>query len=220
MSPKKAVSDELLARLHGKGSMSEVLRIERQRLMEQAADDMRMQLGTSASAASAAALAPIPVTAAAGHPDARPAPAPDTVREGLSRFSRFVGEDLSEFSDTMVHTEQTISTAAEWPKDPYYADVHNTLPFSLQRQLLSAICSLTLGYESFSCRITLELLSTASGIRNSKTLRKWLADLQKRHYIRYIPIHGDLRGSIIEITPPEEVRGAIERTWRNHRRKA
>ncbi len=217
MSPKKAVSEALFARLHGKGSMSEVLRIERQRLMEQAADDMRVQLGSSASAA--VALAPSPLPAAAGHPDAQQPPAPDTVREGLSRFSRFVGEDLSEFSDTMVHTEQTVSAATEWPKDPYYADVHNTLPFSLQRQLLSTICSLTLGYESFSCRITLELLSKASGIRNSKTLRKWLADLQKRHSIRYIPIHGDLRGSIIEITPPEEVRGAIERTWRNHRRK-
>ena len=44
MSPKKAISDVLLTRLHGKSSMSEVLRIERQRLMEQAAEEMRVQL--------------------------------------------------------------------------------------------------------------------------------------------------------------------------------
>ena len=85
--------------------------------------------------------------------------------------------------------------------------------------MLLAVCRLTVGCESFSCRVTLDVLSTASNIRNGKTLRKWLADLQKRHYIRYIPIHGDLRGSVVELTPPEEIRGSIERNWRNSRRK-
>ena len=50
-------------------------------------------------------------------------------------------------------------------------------------------------------------------------MRKWLADLQKKRHIRYVPVHGDLRGSIIELTPPEEVRNSIERTWRTNRMK-
>ena len=45
MPQKKTLSEGLIAQLHGKGSMSEVLRIERQRLMEQAAEEMRVQLG-------------------------------------------------------------------------------------------------------------------------------------------------------------------------------
>lgn len=231
MSPKKAVPDALLASLHGKGSMSEVLRIERQRLMEQAAEDMRAQFGPAAAPAAAPVSAPAPappapavtaVTAVTSiHPEAPPTHKPSEIaREGLSKFSRFVGDDLSEFGGIMVHTEQTVAAAPEWPKDSYYVDVHNTLPFSSQRQLLNSICRLTLGYESFSCRITLDLLSTASGIRNPKTLRKWLADLQKKRCIRYVPIHGDLRGSVIEVTPPEEIRGSIERSWRSTRRKA
>ena len=225
MSPKKAVSDALLASLHGKGSMSEVLRIERQRLMEQAAEDMRAQLGPAAAPATAPIPAPAPAPPAPAvtsiHPEAPPThKLSESVREGLSRFSRFVGDDLSDFGGIMVHTEQTVAAAPEWPKDSYYVDVHNTLPFSSQRQLLNSICRLTLGYESFSCRITLDLLSTASGIRNPKTLRKWLADLQKKRYLRYVPIHGDLRGSVIEVTPPEEIRGSIERSWRSTRRKA
>jgi hypothetical protein len=141
------------------------------------------------------------------------------VQEGVSKFSRFVGEDLSEFAGIVVHTGQTVMAAQEWPIDSYYQELSNTLPFFSERQLLLAICRLTVGCESFSCRVTLEVLSTASGIRNGKTLRKWLADLQRRRYIRYIPVHGDLRGSVIEITPPEEIRGSIERNWRNSRRK-
>ena len=46
----------LIAQLHGKGSMSEVLRIERQRLMEQAAEEMRVQLGGTSSGAAVAAM--------------------------------------------------------------------------------------------------------------------------------------------------------------------
>ena len=218
-SQKKILSEGLIAQLHGKGSMSEVLRIERQRLMEQAAEEMRAQLGgvtSTKSAAAATAVLDVQV------PDTYlPSKLPVVRRsqEGLSKLSRFVGEDLSEFDGIITHTEQTILAAPEWPTDSYYVDVHNTLPFSSQRDLLSAICRLTVGWGSFSCRITLGLLSVASGIRNAKTLRKWLSDLQKKRHIRYVPIHGDLRGSVIELTPPEEVRTAIERGWRTGRMK-
>jgi hypothetical protein len=98
-------------------------------------------------------------------------------------------------------------------------DVNNSLPFSSQRDLLGAICCLTVGWGTFSCRITLSLMSASSGIRNAKTLRKWLADLQRKRHIRYVPVHGDLRGSIVELTPPEEVRSSIERGWRTNRMK-
>src|SRR5579863_2190882 len=215
MSPKKNASDALLNRLHGKSSMSEVLLIERQRLMEQAAEEMRVQLAPPA-------LVPQPTPFEPKHIDTyQPSKQPERmVQEGVSRYSRFVGEDLSEFAGIVVHTADTVMTAQDWPIDSYYRELSNTLPFSSERQLLLAICRLTVGSESFSCRITLDVLSAASGIRNGKTLRKWLADLQKRRYIRYIPVHGDLRGSVIEITPPEEIRGSIERNWRNSRRKA
>ena len=56
-----------MAQLHGKGSMSEVLRIERQRLMEQAAEEMRVQLGGAAVPLGPAA-APKAVAAAAEAP--------------------------------------------------------------------------------------------------------------------------------------------------------
>ncbi len=215
MSPKKSISDTLLPRLHGKGSMSEVLMIERQRLMEQAAEEMRVQMAPQA-------LAPQPVPFEPKHIDTyQPSKQPErVVQEGVSRFSRFVGEDLSEFAGIVVHTEETVMAARDWPVETYYTELSNTLPFSSERQLLLAIYRLTIGCESFSCRVTLDVLSTASGIRNGKTLRKWLADLQKRRAIRYVPVHGDLRGSVVEITPPEEIRGSIERNWRNSRRKA
>jgi hypothetical protein len=216
---KKLLPEGLMAQLHGKGSMSEVLRIERQRLMEQAAEEMRVQLG-----------APSVKTAAAAAVTVLEAPTPDTYQpsklpvvrrsqEGLCKQSRFVGEDLSEFDGIITHSEQSIATPPEWPIDSYYVDVYNTLPFSSQRDLLGAICRLTVGCGSFGCRITLGMLSAASGIRNAKTLRKWLSDLQKKRHIRYVPIHGDLRGSVIELTPPEEVRNSIERNWRNSRLK-
>ena len=216
----------LIAQLHGKGSMSEVLRIERQRLMEQAAEEMRVQLGGGIplgpaavpKAAAATALEIVPQLDTY-QPSKLPIPVVRRSQEGLSKLSRFVGEDLSEFDGIITHSEQTISAAPEWPTDPYYVDVNNTLPFSSQRDLLGAICRLTVGWGTFSCRITLSLLSSASGIRNAKTLRKWLADLQRKRHIRYVPVHGDLRGSIIELTPPEEVRSSIERSWRTNRMK-
>ena len=204
--------------------MSEVLRIERQRLMEQAAEEMRAQLGAAAApvtipkAAAAAAAEPPPVIDTY-QPSKLPVPAPRRSQEGLSKLSRFVGDDLSEFDGIITHSEQTILAVPEWPTDSYYVDVNNTLPFSSQRDLLGAICRLTVGWGTFSCRITLSLLSGSSGIRNAKTLRKWLADLQRRRHIHYVPVHGDLRGSIIELTPPEEVRSSIERGWRTNRMK-
>jgi hypothetical protein len=231
ISTKKPLSDSLLAQLHGKGSMSEVLRIERERLKEQAAEEMRLQLGSATvvaipKAAAAVAIAELPPRdtyqpSKLPTPAAMPAPLPVPRRsqEGLAKTSRFVGDDLSEFDGLITHSEQTILAAPEWSTDPYYRDVHDTLPFSSQRDLLGAICRLTVGWGTFSCRITLGLLSSASGIRNAKTLRKWLADLQRRRHIHYVPVHGDLRGSIIELTPPEEVRSAIERTWRTNRIK-
>lgn len=246
MSQKKLLSEGLIAQLHGKGSMSEVLRIERQRLMEQAAEEMRAQFVVSSSPppVSAAAIAPVvqPVSAPVMQPVSAPvsvqpisAPAVQQLdtyqpsklpaspvrrpQEGLSKLSRFVGEDLSEFAGVITHSEQTIAAAPDWVRDPYYVDVSNSLPFSSQRDLLTAVCRLTLGWGSFSCRITLGMLASSSGIRNAKTLRKWLADLQKKRHIRYVPVHGDLRGSIIELTPPEEVRNSIERGWRTNRMK-
>jgi len=222
MPQKKPLPEGLMAQLHGKGSMSEVLRIERQRLMEQAAEEMRVQLGGAPVAAPravavAAAEAPLPIDTY--QPSKLPMPAARRSQEGLSKLSRFVGEDLSEFDGIITHSEQTVLAVPEWPTDPYYVDVNNSLPFSSQRDLLGSICRLTVGWGTFSCRITLGLLSVASGIRNPKTLRKWLADLQRKRHIHYVPVHGDLRGSIIELTPPEEVRNSIERSWRTNRMK-
>jgi hypothetical protein len=212
--------------------MSEVLRIERQRLMEQAAEEMRVQLGAAGSPLGASVVQIPKVAAVAAEvtgvsqtpvdtyqPSKLPMPSARRSQEGLSKLSRFVGDDLSEFDGIITHSEQTILAAPEWPTDPYYVDVYNALPFSSQRDLLGAICRLTVGWGTFSCRITLSLLSSASGIRNAKTLRKWLADLQRRRHIHYVPVHGDLRGSIIELTPPEEVRSSIERSWRTNRMK-
>jgi hypothetical protein len=221
MSQKKTLPEGLIAQLHGKGSMSEVLRIERQRLMEQAAEEMRLQLGGGAAPAKMALAAVLEVVPPLDtyQPSKLPIPVVRRSQEGLSKLSRFVGEDLSEFDGIITHSEQTISAAPEWPTDPYYVDVNNTLPFSSQRDLLAAICRLTVGWGTFSCRITLSLISSASGIRNAKTMRKWLADLQRKRHIRYVPVHGDLRGSVIELTPPEEVRNSIERSWRTNRMK-
>jgi hypothetical protein len=189
--------------------------------MEQAAEEMRVQLG------GAPTVMPIPKAAAAEaaqpidtyQPAKVPIPVPRRSQEGLSKLSRFVGDDLSEFDGIITHSEQTVQAVPEWPTDPYYVDVNDTLPFSSQRDLLGSICRLSVGWGTFSCRITLGLLAYSSGIRNAKTLRKWLADLQRRKHIRYVPVHGDLRGSIIELTPPEEVRSSIERGWRTNRMK-
>src|SRR5215469_5032525 len=49
MPKNKRLPDELLAKLHGKGTMSEILDIERARLLKQSEQDMRRQLGRSES---------------------------------------------------------------------------------------------------------------------------------------------------------------------------
>src|SRR5208282_1031626 len=98
-SQKKILSEGLIAQLHGKGSMSEVLRIERQRLMEQAAEEMRVQLGgpplpMPKAAAAATALEVVPHQDTY-QPSKLPIQAVRRSQEGLSKLSRFVGEDLS-----------------------------------------------------------------------------------------------------------------------------
>src|SRR5215472_10499439 len=45
MPKNKRLPDELLAKLHGKGTMSEILDIERARLLKQSEQDMQRQLG-------------------------------------------------------------------------------------------------------------------------------------------------------------------------------
>jgi len=132
-----------------------------------------------------------------------------------------VGDDLSEFGTIFRHTPLTASQAPPHylPKtcQDYYAQiVDSSLPFTAQRNLLSSIRRLTLGWGTLSCQITLELLSSSSGIRNLKTVRKWLGDLHDKKHIRYTPVHGDLRGSIITLTPPQGLLTAIEQ-WRRER---
>src|SRR5207248_4401773 len=108
MTQKKLLPEGLIAQLHGKGSMSEVLRIERQRLMEQAAEEMRVQLGGVSSTKGAAAAA-VAAALEVQVPDTyQPSKLPVVVRrsqEGLSKLSRFVGEDLSEFDGIITHSE-------------------------------------------------------------------------------------------------------------------
>jgi hypothetical protein len=211
MPSKSPLTDGLIAKLHGRSSMSEILLIEKQRLMKQAAEEMRVQLdpGMPRTASESAPVVTYQPANLPGRSDANSRP-----QEGLSTLSRFAGEDLAEFDDTFTHSAQTIVAPPSWPADPYYQELLRRLPFSSQRDLLEAICLLTIGWGNLRCRITLSLLAAASGIRNVKTLRKWLADLHRRRHIRYIPVHGDLRGSIIELTPPEEIRLALERSWR------
>ena len=147
------------------------------------------------------------------------ASAPASSSEGLSPLSRVVGDDLSEFGMIFRHSALSVSSPPHFSPEPcqgYYAqNVDPALSFTAERNLLASIRRLTLGWGSLSCQITLELLSTASGIRNIKTLRKWLADLHRRKHIRYTPVHGDLRGSIVTLTPPEEVRIVLEHWWRD-----
>jgi hypothetical protein len=286
MPKNKRLPDELLAKLHGKGTMSEILDIERARLLKQSEQDMRRQLGQLESHGSAAQpsdsgavavpllppLVPadisvsrepeseqtIPPSAGAGIDNItsarhRTTPTPanvdsyrinavdiDTYQpaaseafpprltsswpatpsrgvEGFSVLSRVVGDDLSELGIIFRHSVETVSAPPRFSPEAaqaYYTQrVEPLLPFTAQRNLLGAIRRLTLGWGALSCQITLELLSNASGIRNFKTLRKWLADLNRRNLIRYTPVHGDLRGSVVTLTPPSEVRAEIERWW-------
>jgi hypothetical protein len=289
MPKNKRLPDELLAKLHGKGTMSEILDIERARLLKQSEQDMRRQLGRSESPAPGGhvqdsavtpsqvfqplpqplapavlsgsseperepvilpsvsaqienvttdrhtpTVMPLPVATPAitktyevetYQPaiihDSNPIPLWPTVparsTEGLSVLSRVVGDDLSEFGTIFRHSVETVAAPPRFLPEAaqtYYMEkVDPSLPFTAQRNLLAAIRRLTLGWGALSCQITLELLSNASGIRNFKTLRKWLADLNRRNLIRYTPVHGDLRGSVVTLTPPSEVGVEIERCW-------
>jgi len=283
MPKNKRLPEELLAKLHGKGTMSEILDIERARLLKQSEQDMQRQLGhlgllksigsgglpgdTGTAAVPAPALPPPPPAAntspsheletsflaltSAGleslpgnrlqttsetgiasdidtyqpaggdiiHPRSTflwPA-MPSRGMEGFSALSRVVGDDLSELGTIFRHTVETVSAPPRFSTataQAYYMEkVEPFLPFTAQRNLLGAIRRLTLGWGTWSCQITLEILSNVSGIRNFKTLRKWLADLNRRSLIRYTPVHGDLRGSVVTLTPPPEIRAEIERYW-------
>jgi hypothetical protein len=280
MPKNKRLPEELLAKLHGKGTMSEILDIERARLLKQSEQDMRRQLGQvepinslgdSSTVATPSAPAPPPAEISFSHQAAKESdlapssrtevaipskhsettsvslntdnykimevdtyqpipgdiftprltsPWPVTLSrgvEGFSASSRVVGDDLSELGTIFRHSVETVSAPPRFSTEAaqaYYSEmVEPALPFTAQRNLLVAIRRLTLGWGTLSCQITLELLSNTSGIRNFKTLRKWLADLNRRNLIRYTPVHGDLRGSVVTLTPPPEIRGEIERYW-------
>jgi hypothetical protein len=292
MPKNKRLPDELLAKLHGKGTMSEILDIERARLLKQSEQDMRRQLGGSESPGLSSQTTPysgvlpppalqpelqpavpaevsvsgeaqrepsippsmsvrmenapsqyhstkatllsvaapvitrmaevetyLPTTIHSSNPSLVPLwpIAPSRSTEGLSVLSRVVGDDLSELGTIFRHSIETVAAPPRFLPEAaqtYYAErVDPVLPFTAQRNLLAAIRRLTLGWGALSCQITLELLSNVSGIRNFKTLRKWLADLNRRNLIRYTPVHGDLRGSVVTLTPPAEVSVEIERCW-------
>lgn len=282
MAKTHQISDALLARLHGKGSMSEVLQIERERLLRKSQEEMQRQLSPASEQTDAAArerttpptlneaVAPehsppketliIPgpaATSGTSHftdraesmppeilPPLHSTPAVDPLgdapsfrirvpeyrigveidesarREGLSRASRVVGDDLSDFGPIVRHSPSSVKAKA-WPLPPavqqYYCEVVDpSLPFTAQRSLLTSIQTLTLSWGTLTCQIPLDLLAGAAGIRNLKTLRKWLADLQARKHIRYTPVHGDLRGSLVTITPPSEITSFISQWWKQH----
>ena len=199
MAKNKRLPEPVLANLHGRGSLSEVLQIERAHLLHEAQTEMQRTITREE-----------PVFQAPTYIEVR------VRRDGLSASSRVVGDDLSEFGRIVVHSDDTVVSTAPWnhADAPYLQEVTATLPFSGQRQIFDAIHRLTVGWGAFTCQVTLDLLSRVSGIRNAKTLRKWIADLDSRNLLRYTPVHGDLRGSIIALTPPEQTRLAIERFWR------
>src|SRR6516165_9129823 len=63
MAKQTKIPDGLLARLHGKGSMSEILKIERERLLQQSEQEMHRQLAPSAVRPAAPVSAtPLPST--------------------------------------------------------------------------------------------------------------------------------------------------------------
>jgi hypothetical protein len=135
---------------------------------------------------------------------------------GLSKLSRLVGDNFGELGPIFVHTDVTVCAAPPFDvlDHKYVEHIYATLPFMSQQNVYSAIAVLTIGWGAFACQITLGRLSAAAGIRNIKTIRKWLSDLHKRSLIRYTPVHGDLRGPIILLTPPEHIKRGIERQWR------
>lgn len=242
MSKNRPVPPGVLARLHGKGSMSEILNIERERLRQQSEQAMQRQLGTKIATeietkvqteqvreiptlqqsilvnqglqtnATSSAISTIPATGQVTNPPTylptikAAFATPRRISEGLSRRSRFVGESLPDMDDLIIHHDLDLEILPAVPSeiDLFYRQrVFSGLPFSSQRDLLSTICRLTAGFHKSACQITLAQLAYASGIRNVKTLRKWLNDLSERRLIRYTPIHGDPRGPIIALLEPE-----------------
>ena len=242
MSKNRPVPPGVLARLHGKGSMSEILNIERERLRQQSEQAMQRQLGTEIATeidtkvqteevrkiptlqpsvlvdrepqinATSSVISTIPATSQVTNPPTylptinAASAAPRRISEGLSRRSRFVGESLPDMDDLIIHHDLDLEILPAVPSeiDLFYRQrVFTGLPFSSQRNLLSTICRLTAGFHKSACQITLAQLAYASGIRNVKTLRKWLNDLSERRLIRYTPIHGDPRGPIIALLEPE-----------------
>lgn len=287
MPKNKPIPEALLSRLHGKGSMSEVLQIERDRLLQKSQEEMQQRLSPPSNTAGPEELeisrrAPSIESASKSPPEIQPSSMqeewktePAVVRsgsephfvpgtgyvapglptlpvrpmeyherltssnagkqpqapvdagignsariEGLSRSSRVVGDDLSEFGRIVRHSAASVREKT-WPLPPavqrYYAEsVDPALPFTAQRNLLVCVRLLTMSWGTLTCQIPLDLLAATAHIRNLKTLRKWLADLQGRKHIKYTPIHGDLRGSLVTITPPHEIVAYIEQWWKQN----
>ena len=284
MAKNRQLSESLLARLHGKGSMSEVLKIERERLLKQSQQEMQRQLSPApANTSMDSRQEGVPKPTIESNPELESQNAPTTLPtgyelrvtatqtvpgiaqegldhtehettadspptfyphqpqqaskrvnfpggvvqsdvrkpnqvEGLSRLSRVAGEDLSEFGIIVRHSAASIHTKTSSLPGPalqyYEEEVDPSLPFTAQRNLLACVRRLTVSWGALTCQIPLALLSAGSGIRNLKTLRKWLADLHARNHLKYTPLHGDLRGSLITLTPPPEVTVCIEHWWK------
>jgi len=248
MAKNKPLPEGLLARLHGKGSMSEVLKIERERLLQQSQQEMQRRLSGPAASptpsleseghptpvAPALERQPAPTAALAmAEPSLHPLPAGQVAQfagrlttarveetgrlEGLSQFSRFAGEDLSDFGTIVRHSATSVKLSIE-PQptavELYYGEkVNPSLPFTAQRNLLAAVRRLTLSRGALTCQIPLDVLAGACGIRNLKTLRKWLGDLHDKKHLKYTPLHGDLRGSLITLTPPPEILAVVQQWW-------
>src|SRR5690348_16000983 len=78
MAKNRQLSESLLARLHGKGSMSEVLKIERERLLKQSQQEMQRQLSPASANTSLDSLqggVPEPATESSPELELRNAPA-------------------------------------------------------------------------------------------------------------------------------------------------
>lgn len=190
MATRKPVPQALLARQHGKGTMSEILEIERRLLREQGDRDMARQLAEQGK------LVDLPTYQ----------PANLEGEAGLSQRSRIVGDDLSKLGFVVAHPPMTPALTAV-PDDArhyYEQGVVPTLPFPHQRRLLLTLRDHTLPWPALACQMPLAALAERSGIRNAKTIRKWLDDLHRRGHIEYVPVHGDPRGPVYRLTPPAE----------------
>src|SRR5579872_7388472 len=155
MAKNKRLPEPVLAHLHGRGSLSEVLQIERAHLMHEAQNEMQRTITREEP------VAPTYIEVRVR-------------RDGLSASSRVVGDDLSEFGRIVVHSEETVLSAGPWNhmEAPYIQEVEATLPSSAERQFYNAMGRLTVEWGAFTRLVTLDLSWRLSGIRNSKTLRK------------------------------------------------